>query len=192
MRRGADTPTTYVDRRRAGGADPRLAAVVEAPAVTWRSPKPGTNAVEIAQRVIDRFHQLQGIYIPDGINVQVTRNYGATADARRRTDQQKAGVCNRIGGPAGSWHWAGAGGVIVGSAVVVTLAITLFASWAWGFTLNRVSLFALIFSIGILVDDAIVVVENIHQHLSMGAKRLLDTIPRQSTGRRSDHPGDLR
>jgi multidrug efflux pump subunit AcrB len=54
--------------------------------------------------------------------------------------------------------------VIVGAAVILTLTATLFASWAWGFTLNRVSLFALIFSIGILVDDAIVVVENIHRH----------------------------
>ena len=54
--------------------------------------------------------------------------------------------------------------LIVGVAVMLTLAATLFASWAWGFTLNRVSLFALIFSIGILVDDAIVVVENIHRH----------------------------
>ncbi len=57
--------------------------------------------------------------------------------------------------------------VIVGRAVMLTLASTLFASWAWGFTLNRVSLFALIFSIGILVDDAIVVVENIHRHRGM-------------------------
>ncbi len=61
--------------------------------------------------------------------------------------------------------------------MVVTLAITLFASWAWGFTLNRVSLFALIFSIGILVDDAIVVVENIHRHLAMGSRNLLQAIP---------------
>jgi len=68
--------------------------------------------------------------------------------------------------------------LIVGAAVIVTLAITLFASWAWGFTLNRVSLFALIFSIGILVDDAIVVVENIHRHLQLGAKNLLEAIPR--------------
>src|SRR5690606_39040663 len=59
---------------------------------------------------------------------------------------------------------------VVGSAVVLTLAITLFASWAMGFTLNRVSLFALIFSIGILVDDAIVVVENIHRHMAMPGK----------------------
>jgi len=68
--------------------------------------------------------------------------------------------------------------VIVGSAVVLTLTATLFASWAWGFTLNRVSLFALIFSIGILVDDAIVVVENIHRHQQLEpGKPLRDIIP---------------
>jgi multidrug efflux pump subunit AcrB len=67
--------------------------------------------------------------------------------------------------------------VIVGVAIVVTLALTLFASWAWGFTLNRVSLFALIFSIGILVDDAIVVVENIHRRRQAGGVSLLEAIP---------------
>jgi multidrug efflux pump subunit AcrB len=67
---------------------------------------------------------------------------------------------------------------VVGAAIVATLAITLFASWAWGFTLNRVSLFALIFSIGILVDDAIVVVENIHRHMQLGARSLTEAIPR--------------
>ena len=61
---------------------------------------------------------------------------------------------------------------IVGVAVLLTLATTLFASWAWGFTLNRVSLFALIFSIGILVDDAIVVVENIHRRAGLGGASL--------------------
>ncbi|MEO5565979.1 MAG: efflux RND transporter permease subunit, partial [Luteimonas sp.] len=67
--------------------------------------------------------------------------------------------------------------VVVGSAVVLTLALTLFASWAMGFTLNRVSLFALIFSIGILVDDAIVVVENIHCHMTRDGKSLFEAIP---------------
>lgn len=67
--------------------------------------------------------------------------------------------------------------LVVGVAIVITLAITLFASWAWGFTLNRVSLFALIFSIGILVDDAIVVVENIHRHMAMGKRSLSELIP---------------
>src|SRR5207342_3240113 len=67
--------------------------------------------------------------------------------------------------------------LIVGMAVLLTLATTLFASWAWGFTLNRVSLFALIFSIGILVDDAIVVVENIHRRMSMEHRPLAEVIP---------------
>ncbi len=67
--------------------------------------------------------------------------------------------------------------IVVGMAIIVTLMITLFASWAWGFTLNRVSLFALIFSIGILVDDAIVVVENIHRHMAMGKRKLSELIP---------------
>ena len=67
---------------------------------------------------------------------------------------------------------------MVGTAVTVTLAATLFGSWAWGFTINRVSLFALIFSIGILVDDAIVVVENVHRHMRIGGGTLSELIPR--------------
>ncbi len=179
VRRGPDTPTKYVWIG-AGPAsdDAELRAAVEAPAVTLAvAKKPGTNAVEIAQRVIDRFNQLEGIYIPDGIGVQVTRNYGATADSKAKKLISKlvfatASVVLLVLLALG-WREA----LIVGSAVVVTLAVTLFASWAWGFTLNRVSLFALIFSIGILVDDAIVVVENIHRHLSMGARDLLEAIP---------------
>ncbi len=179
VRVGADVPSSYVWTG-AGPAsvDERLRDVVEVPAVTLAvAKKPGTNAVEIAQRVIDRFHQLEGIYIPDGIGIQVTRNYGATADSKAKKLITKlvfatASVVLLVLLALG-WREA----IIVGSAVVVTLAATLFASWAWGFTLNRVSLFALIFSIGILVDDAIVVVENIHRHLKMGAKRLTDAIP---------------
>jgi multidrug efflux pump subunit AcrB len=68
--------------------------------------------------------------------------------------------------------------LIVGVAVLLTLAATLFASWAWGFTINRVSLFALIFSIGILVDDAIVIVENIHRRRQMAGAPLAEIIPR--------------
>src|SRR5690606_15303831 len=67
--------------------------------------------------------------------------------------------------------------IVIGSAVILTLSVTLFASWAMGFTLNRVSLFALIFSIGILVDDAIVVVENIHRHMSQSGKPRREAIP---------------
>ena len=179
VRRGPDEPSTYVwTAAGPASSDPALRAAGEATAVTLAvAKKPGTNAVEIARRVIDRFNQLQGIYIPDGIGVQVTRNYGATADSKARKLIGKlvfaTGSVVLLVLLALGWREA----LIVGSAVVVTLAVTLFASWAWGFTLNRVSLFALIFSIGILVDDAIVVVENIHRHLSLGAQRLLDAIP---------------
>ncbi len=150
----------------------------EFPAVTIAvAKKPGTNAVEIAQQVIDRVEQLRGIYIPDGINVTVTRDYGATANEKAQTLIGKlvfatAFVVLLVLFALG-WREA----IIVGIAVVITLAMTLFASWAWGFTLNRVSLFALIFSIGILVDDAIVVVENIHRHMQAGAKNLAVAIP---------------
>jgi multidrug efflux pump subunit AcrB len=149
------------------------------PAVTIAVAKQeGINAVEVAERVIDRFAQLEGTFIPDGVAVTVTRNYGATADAKAQKLIQKLTfatlsvivlVVFAIG-----WRES----IIVGAAIVVTLALTLFASWAWGFTLNRVSLFALIFSIGILVDDAIVVVENIHRHMALSRKRLLDLMPK--------------
>ena len=176
---GPDTPSAYVWTGPGPAADKiGLQQPLESPAVTIAvAKKPGENAVDIAKRVIQRFDQLKGTYIPDGVEVTITRNYGATADAKAKKLISKlvfatASVVVLVLLALG-WREA----IIVGAAVVVTLAITLFASWAWGFTLNRVSLFALIFSIGILVDDAIVVVENIHRHLSMGAKRLLDAIP---------------
>jgi multidrug efflux pump subunit AcrB len=131
----------------------------------------------MAEQVIDRLDELRGILIPDGVEYTITRNYGKTADDKAKKLIQKlafatASVILLIIVSLG-WREA----VVVGSAVVVTLMLTLFASWAWGFTINRVSLFALIFSIGILVDDAIVVVENIHRHMSMGGKTLFEAIP---------------
>jgi len=148
------------------------------PAVTLAVAKqPGTNAVEISEQVIARFEELKGTLVPEGIEGTVTRNYGATANDKAQTLMGKlvfatAFVVLLVLFALG-WREA----FIVGTAVVITLAMTLFASWAWGFTLNRVSLFALIFSIGILVDDAIVVVENIHRHITKGKHSLLESIP---------------
>ncbi len=150
----------------------------EFPAVTIAIAKqPGTNAATIADQVIERVEQIRGVFIPDGIEVTVTRNYGATATDKAMTLIKKltfatASVVLLVFFALGRRE-----ALIVGTAVVITLMITLFASWAWGFTLNRVSLFALIFSIGILVDDAIVVVENIHRHKQMSDKPLLEVIP---------------
>ena len=180
IERGPEPPRAYVWL----GAGPMaehsgVSLAGTTPAVTLAVAKQeGINAVEVAERVIDRFAQLEGTFIPDGVAVTVTRNYGATADAKAQKLIQKLTfatlsvivlVVFAIG-----WRES----IIVGAAIIVTLALTLFASWAWGFTLNRVSLFALIFSIGILVDDAIVVVENIHRHMALSPKRLLDLMPK--------------
>ena len=136
------------------------------PAVTIAIAKqPGKNAFDITSGIEKRLDQLKNVSIPDNIHVDVTRNYGDTA--KDKSDKLIAKLLFATAAvvllvlATMSWREA----IIVGGAIFITLAITLFASWAWGFTLNRISLFALIFSIGILVDDAIVVVENIHRHL---------------------------
>ncbi|HEY7658716.1 MAG TPA: efflux RND transporter permease subunit [Burkholderiales bacterium] len=150
----------------------------ERPAVTLQvTKKPGENAVDVAERVVARAAELRGSVIPDDVRVSVTRNYGATASAK---GQQLIGklffaTLSVIVLVFATLGWREA--LIVGIAVLLTLATTLFASWAWGFTLNRVSLFALIFSIGILVDDAIVVVENIHRRHALEAGPLTGIIP---------------
>ena len=185
IREGAERPESYVWIGSGPAIDDKaLAEARERPAVTLAvAKKPGTNAVDIANKVIQRFEQLKGIYIPDGVEVRITRNYGATADDKAKKLMSKLGFVSLsviilvlvfMEFPKLALRES----LIVGAAVVVTLAVTLFASWAYGFTLNRVSLFALIFSIGILVDDAIVVVENINRHISLGAKNLLEAIPR--------------
>lgn len=176
---GPDQPTRYAWF----GTGP--AAIVkgidvqgEFPAVTLAIAKqPGMNAVDIADAVIGRFNDLKGVFVPEGVEVTVTRNYGQTADDKAQTLIKKLVFVTTavvfLVLLALGWREA----IIVGVAVVITLMLMLFASWAWGFTLNRVSLFALIFSIGILVDDAIVVVENIHRHQQMGGKSLREAIP---------------
>lgn len=153
---------------------PQSAGGGEFPAVTLTiTKKPGENAIDVANAVQQRVEQLRNTVIPDGVEVAITRNYGATANDKAQKLIQKllfatASVVALVFMALGRREAA-----IVGTAVVLTLTVTLFASWAWGFTLNRVSLFALIFSIGILVDDAIVVVENIHRHQQLYPERTL-------------------
>ncbi|MBL8369384.1 MAG: efflux RND transporter permease subunit [Candidatus Accumulibacter sp.] len=151
----------------------------EFPAVTVQvSKKPGVNAADVASAVIARAESLKGTLIPAGIEVTTTRNYGQTATDKAQKLIGKLVFATAFVVVLVFFALGRREALIVGVAVSLTLAATLFASWAWGFTLNRVSLFALIFSIGILVDDAIVVVENIHrwQALQPG-KPLLDIIP---------------
>jgi len=175
----ADSPETYVSFATTKGAPHKgLKPGVVSPAVTIAIAKqPNVNAVSVSNNIIKRIDQLKGTFIPEGVNVTVTRNYGDTAKAKSDKLITKL-IIETLAVVALIWialGWREA--FIVGTAVVITLALTLFASWAYGFTLNRVSLFALIFSIGILVDDAIVVVENIHRHMVLGGKKLVEVIP---------------
>jgi multidrug efflux pump subunit AcrB len=151
----------------------------EYPAVTIAiTKKPGENAIDVANAVMHRVEGLKNTVVPQDVQVAESRNYGATANDKAKKLMQKLlfatlSVVALVFIALGKREAA-----IVGTAVILTLTVTLFASWAWGFTLNRVSLFALIFSIGILVDDAIVVVENIHRHQQLSpGKRLVDIIP---------------
>ena len=149
------------------------------PAITLTvTKKPGENAVDVATAARTRLESLRNTLIPANVEMTITRDYGETAAEKANKLIQKlafatASVILLVGFALGKRE-----AVIVGSAVILTLTATLFASWAWGFTLNRVSLFALIFSIGILVDDAIVVVENIHRHQALEpGKPLREIIP---------------
>jgi len=135
------------------------------------SKRHGTNATALAQRVQEKVLALRGKLLPATIQATITRNYGETAGDKSNeliehlliaTLSVTALILLAMG-----WRSA----VIVGIAVPVTLALTLLIAYLIGYTLNRVTLFALIFSIGILVDDAIVVVENIHRHLHLPGPR---------------------
>ncbi len=153
-------------------------AAGEHPAVTIQvTKKPGENAVRVAERVIARVTELKGSIIPAGVEVRVTRNYGATADDKASQLMHKLLFATLSVVVLVLLALGAREALIVGVAVLLTLAATLFASWAWGFTLNRVSLFALIFSIGILVDDAIVVVENIHRRAALAPGALAGVVP---------------
>jgi multidrug efflux pump subunit AcrB len=173
---GPDQPSRYVWTGFGPAAEGAPGG--EQPAVTLAvSKKPGENAVDVAEKVIRSAEVMQGTVVPQGVEVRVTRNYGATAADKANKLIQKLifatlSVVALVFAVLGRRE-----ALIVGAAVLLTLAATLFASWAWGFTLNRVSLFALIFSIGILVDDAIVVVENIHRRRALSSAPLSQIIP---------------
>jgi len=143
------------------------------PAVTLSlSKRMGTNATHLAEDVLKKVETLRGSLIPANLKVTVTRNYGETAGEKSNELIEHLLIATlsviALIGLAMGWRSA----LVVGIAVPVTLALTLLISYLNGYTLNRVTLFALIFSIGILVDDAIVVVENIHRHMHLpGPKR---------------------
>ncbi|OFX13052.1 MAG: multidrug transporter AcrB [Alphaproteobacteria bacterium RIFOXYD12_FULL_60_8] len=131
----------------------------------------GANAVVVAEEVLARLETVKGRLIPEGVKVEITRNYGETAT--EKADEllfhlalATVSIVILITFAIG-WRE----GAVVLVVIPTTILLTLFASHLMGYTINRVSLFALIFSIGILVDDAIVVVENIARHWAMKKDR---------------------
>ncbi|MFG1401849.1 efflux RND transporter permease subunit [Xanthobacter sediminis] len=143
-------------------------ALVRVPAVSLAIAKrPGTNAVVIAQEVLRRVHELSGRMVPADVDMTITRNYGESANEKANELLLHLGLATLsivvLVGVAIGWREA----LVVAVVIPSTILLTLFASRLMGYTLNRVSLFALIFSIGILVDDAIVVIENIARHWAM-------------------------
>ncbi|MCO5066389.1 MAG: efflux RND transporter permease subunit [Rhizobiaceae bacterium] len=139
-----------------------------APAVSLAIAKrPGTNAVIIADEIVNRLEQTRGQVFPKDVEMTVTRDYGETANEKANELLFHLGLATVsivvLVAIAIGWREA----LVVAVVIPTTILLTLFASWIMGYTLNRVSLFALIFSIGILVDDAIVVIENIARHWAM-------------------------
>lgn len=144
----------------------------EAPAVTLAvSKRAGANAVVVTNDVLARLEQVRGSLLPDEVTVEVTRNYGATANekANELIFHLALATLSIVGLIAYAVGWRE--GAVTLVVIPTTILLTLFASYLLGYTINRVSLFALIFSIGILVDDAVVMVENIARHWTMSDSR---------------------
>ncbi len=144
------------------------AGLERAPAVSLAIAKrPGTNAVLIADEIVKRLDAVRGDIFPEDVEMTVTRNYGETANEKANELLFHLGLATIsiviLMAVAIGWREA----LVVAVVIPTTILLTLFAARLMGYTLNRVSLFALIFSIGILVDDAIVVIENIARHWAM-------------------------
>ncbi|MBS1805591.1 MAG: efflux RND transporter permease subunit [Acidobacteria bacterium] len=127
----------------------------------------GTNATDIANAVLKRVEEMKGVQIPSEVHVTTTRNYGDTAKAKsdELLEHLLLATISVTFLVALFLGWRESGVVLL--AIPVTLALTMSIFYFLGYTINRVTLFALIFSIGILVDDAIVVVENIVRHFRL-------------------------
>jgi multidrug efflux pump subunit AcrB len=157
---GDAEPTAYVGfQSKAAGAHPAVTIAV--------AKRKGTNATAVAGRVLQKLDTLRGTLVPADVRLTVSRNYGETA-ADKSNELLGHMLLSVLSVSALLWLVLGRReAAVVLIAVPVTLALTLFLFYLYGYTLNRITLFALIFSIGILVDDAIVVVENIVRHARM-------------------------
>lgn len=162
---GPQELTNYVLYGKPGSSNPEAAVTLSI------AKRPGANAVAVVQDVRDKVDSLSGTLIPADLHISITRDYGATASEKSNELLFHMGIA--VFGVALlillflGWRES----IVVMLAIPSTLALTLLVFYLYGYTLNRITLFALIFSIGILVDDAIVVVENIVRHLRLPANQ---------------------
>jgi multidrug efflux pump subunit AcrB len=160
---GGEEPSQYVRYSDAKGSFPAVTIAV--------SKRKGTNAVTVAHDVLGRVEQLRGSVIPADVEMTVTRNYGDTAKEKSNELLYHMLIAVISVSVLIAFILGFRESLIVFTAIPVTLALTLTVFYLYGYTLNRITLFALIFSIGILADDAIVVVENIARHWRMPENR---------------------
>jgi multidrug efflux pump subunit AcrB len=151
-----------------GSGAARSASADERPAVTLSVAKrPGTNAIAVAERVLERVEAARGTLVPESVSIATTRHYGETAKEKSDELLFHMGVAVVSVSLLILFMLGWRESLVVAVAIPSTLALTLLVFHLTGYTLNRITLFALIFSIGILVDDAIVVVENIVRHRAL-------------------------
>ena len=168
---GPSTPRSYVSFGYGKANEKFKTAKSEYPAVTISIGKvKGADAMKISEKIINKVEHLKKTLIPDDVHVEVTRNYGETASHKVGELLLHLGIAiiavTVLVILAMGWR----GGLVVFFSVPLTFALTLFAYYLLGYTLNRITLFALVFVVGIVVDDSIIIAENMHRHFKM--KRL--------------------
>ncbi|TDD95901.1 efflux RND transporter permease subunit [Flavobacterium cellulosilyticum] len=168
---GASTARSYVSFGYGKANEKFKKDQSEYPAVTISIGKvKGADAMKIAEKIIAKVEHLKKNIIPSDVHVEVTRNYGETASDKVGELLLHLGIAiiavTFLVILAMGWR----GGLVVFFSVPLTFALTLFAYYLLGYTLNRITLFALVFVVGIVVDDSIIIAENMHRHFKM--KRL--------------------
>ncbi len=170
---GATEPNYYT-RIGFGPNDEKLKGTTFETVTLTLAKKKGTNAVTVAANIIERLKELQKTIVPDDIKILITRNYGETADEKvsELLYSLLYAIVSVVALISIAMGWRE--GLVVAAAVPVSFSLSLLVNWIAGFTINRVTLFALILSLGLVVDDPITNVDNIQRHIRMKKKGPLD------------------
>ncbi|MCV9387513.1 efflux RND transporter permease subunit [Reichenbachiella ulvae] len=167
---GPSLPSEYVAFGYGAGSE-NLASKASHPAVTLSVAKrKGADAMQVAQKVLDKIEAMEGTLIPSDMEYEVVRNYGETASHKVQELMIHLGSAILAVTIVVMLSMGWRGGLVVFLSVPVTFALTLFVYYVFGYTLNRITLFALVFVTGIVVDDSIIIAENMHRHFKMKKK----------------------